>query len=271
MAVQALAGEIVADPSRYQLVENIAYRDGSDVTDYMRERCRLDVYYPEKTNGFATVVWFHAGGLTAGARYIPGELMKQGLAVVAVGYRLSPQAKAPAYLEDAAAAVAWVFKNIERYGGSTDRIFVAGASAGGYLVNMIGLDKHWLAAHEIDANRIAGIISLSGQAITHFTVRQERGIQGTQPVIDELAPLFHVRKDGPPMLLVTGDRNLELLGRYEETAYFWRMLRLAGNTGVELAELPGVDHGGVEKPAHELLLKFVRKIDTAAATSGERK
>jgi len=245
---------------KYKMEENILYRNGPDLTDSMRESCRLDVYYPENTPDFATVVWLHAGGLTQGKRYIPGELMKKGIAVVAVDYRLSPAAKAPEYIEDAAAAVAWVFKNIGRFGGSDKKIFVAGASAGGYLACMVGLDCRWLAVHDIDANRIAGLVSISGQAITHFTVREERGLKGTQPVVDDLAPLFHVRADAPPLLIVTGDRDLELLGRYEENAYFWRMMRVAGHSKTELAELKGLDHAGVEAGAHPLLLKFVESI-----------
>lgn len=50
--------------------------------------------------------------------------------------------KSPKYVEDAAAAVAWVFNNIENYGGNTSLIFVAGYSAGGYLTDMVGLDKN---------------------------------------------------------------------------------------------------------------------------------
>jgi len=238
--------------------ENILYREGMDLTDAMRESCRLDVYYPEHTTGFATVVWLHAGGLKEGKRYVPGELMKKGIAVVSVDYRLSPAAKSPEYIKDAAAAVAWVFKNIERFGGSENKIFVAGASAGGYLACMVGLDRRWLSVHDIDANRIAGLVSISGQAITHFTIREERGLKGTQPVVDDLAPLFHVRADGPPLLIVTGDRDLELLGRYEENAYFWRMMKIAGHNKTELTELKGLDHAGVEAAAHPLLLKFVR-------------
>jgi len=249
----------------YRLVENITYRVEPDLTDYAKERCRLDVYCPAGAKGFATVVWFHAGGLVAGARYVPAELMAQGIAVVAAGYRLSPQVKAPTYLQDAAAAVAWVFQHIEEYGGARDRIFVAGASGGGYLALLIGLDRRWLAAHNLDANRIAGLISITGQAITHFTVREERGTKGVQPVIDELAPLFHVRKDAPPLLLVTGDPELELLGRYEENAYFWRMLRVSGHPDVELRALQGLDHAAVEKPAHALLLGFVQRIIAGAA------
>jgi len=147
------------------------------------------------------------------------QLKEKGIAVVAANYRLSPRAKSPAYIEDAAAAVAWTFHNIGKYGGSAKRIFVSGHSAGGYLAAMVGLDRRWLAVHQIDANSLAGLIPCSGQAITHFTIRAERGIGDKQPVVDDLAPLYHVRKDAPPMLLITGDRELELLGRYEELPY----------------------------------------------------
>ena len=102
------------------------------------------------------------------------------MAVVAVEYRLNPKVKAPKYIEDAAAAVSWVFKNIEQFGGDTSLIFVSGHSAGGYLTSMIGLDKSWLQKFSIDANKIAGLIPLSGHTITHFTVRAERNIPGTQ-------------------------------------------------------------------------------------------
>jgi hypothetical protein len=104
------------------------------------------------------------------------------------------------------------------------------------------------------------LIPYSGHTITHFTVRGERGIDGKQPIIDEMAPLFHVRKDAPPLLLITGDRELEMLGRYEENAYLWRMMKLVGHPNVELFELDGYDHGGMAKPSHPLLLKFVRSI-----------
>lgn len=54
------------------------------------------------------------------------------------------------------------------------------------------------------------------------------GIDNLQPTVDEFAPLFHVRKDAPPLVLITGDRELELFGRYEENAYMWRMMKLSG-------------------------------------------
>ena len=74
-------------------------------------------------------------------------------------------------------------------------VFVSGHSAGGYLSMMVGLDKSYLAHFCVDADRIAGLIPFSGHTITHFTVREERGIPGTQAIVDNLAPLFHVRND----------------------------------------------------------------------------
>lgn len=244
----------------YVVEADILYRTGDDLTAYMRERCRLDVYYPTETRDFPTVVWFHGGGLTGGERFVPEGLKEKGIAVVAVNYRLGPTVKAPAYIEDSAAAVAWTFKNIERYGGSVERIFVSGHSAGGYLTSMIGLDKRWLAAFDTDADRIAGLIPYSGHTITHFTIRAERGIEGTQAVVDDYAPLFHVRKDAPPLLLITGDRELEMLGRYEENAYLWRMMQVVGHPDTVLYEMDGYNHGQMAEPAHPLLLWFVRRI-----------
>ena len=253
-----------AEPQTYKTTRGILYRESEKLTEYMSSRCRLDVYAPVGQTGFSTVVWFHGGGLRAGERFVPAQLQQQGIAVVSVNYRLSPRVKSPAYLEDAAAAVAWTFNHIEEFGGASTRIFVSGHSAGGYLTSMIGLDKRWLAAHKIDADRIAGLIPYSGHGITHFTVRRERGIDGKQPVIDNLAPLFHVRKDAPPLLLITGDRDLELLGRYEENAYLWRMMKVAGHPHTTIHELQGYNHGQMAVPAHPLLLRFVREIAAAS-------
>lgn len=237
----------------------ILYRSEEQLNDYARQKCRLDLYRPANVKDFPTVVWFHGGGLKGGERAIPAQLKQKGFAVVGAGYRLSPDVKSPTYIEDAAAAVAWTFQNIEKFGGSSKKIIVSGHSAGGYLTMMIGLDKQWLQKHSIDANQIAGLAPFSGQAITHFTIRAESGIPDKQPVIDKFAPLFHVRQDAPPLLLITGDRNQELLGRYEENAYLWRMMKIAGHTHTDLLELQGFDHGGMAEPAFPLLVKFVKE------------
>lgn len=252
---------VSAQKLEYTTKSNIPYySDAINKTDsYINERCLLDIYYPKNSSGFATVVWFHGGGLTSGSKELPEGLKEKGVCVVSVNYRLSPKVSSPKYIEDAAAAVAWVFKNINTFGGDNSLLFISGHSAGGYLASMISLDKKWLLADGIDANKIAGIIPLSGQAITHFEIRKERGIPETQPIIDELAPLFHVRADAPPLLLITGDRELEMLGRYEENAYLMRMMKIAGHKETKLYELDGFGHNMTE-PAFPLVIKEVQRI-----------
>lgn len=254
----------------YKTDNAISYRpDEKDA--YMQERCRLDVYYPANKKDFSTVIWFHGGGLTGGNRELPDELKSQGLCIVPVSYRLCPDKKDPNAInanittddcvDDAAAAAAWVMKNIARYGGNPDRIYLAGHSAGGYLVGMIGFDKSRLAKYNVDADKFAALIPYSGQAITHFHNRSSRGISPYQPMIDEHAPLYYIRKDCSPILLITGDREHEMLGRYEENAYLWRMLKLVGHPSVRLYELDGFNHGTMLRPAHFLLLDFIRNLE----------
>ena len=254
--VLALGQEI-----QYETKSNLHYyNDSINQSDaYVKERCVLDLYFPKNAENYPTIVWFHGGGLTGGNKQIPEALKNKGVAVVAVNYRLYPKIKAPVYIEDAAAAVSWVFKNIKIFGGNPSLIFVSGHSAGGYLTSMVGLDKSYLEKHNIDANQIAGLIPFSGHTITHFTVRKERGMSETKLLIDHLAPLYHIRKDAPPLLLITGDRELEMLGRYEENAYLMRMMKVVGHKETKLYEMDGYGHG-MTAPAFPLLLNEVERI-----------
>lgn len=246
---------------QYVIEKDIPYRPDSPISDdqYVQERCTLDIYYPKDVDSFPTVIWFHGGGLTNGNKYLPGELRNQEIAIVAPNYRLTPKVKGQTCIDDAAAAVAWVFNHIEEYGGDPNKIFISGHSAGGYLASMVGLDKRLLQRYGIDANQIAGLIPFSGHTITHFTIRGEMGLPGHTPIIDQYAPLYHVRADAPPMLLITGDRELELLGRYEENAYMMRMMKVAGHNDVRIMELDGYNHG-MERPAYPLLINEVRRL-----------
>jgi acetyl esterase/lipase len=249
-----------AQGAEYTTVADIPYYPEPVRTQdaYIAQRCVLDVYYPANKKNFLTVVWFHGGGLTGGSKHIPQALQEQGFCVVAVNYRLSPKATCPAYIEDAAAAVAWVFNHIADYGGNPKAIVLSGHSAGAYLSGMTGLDKRLLQAHNIDANRIAGLFLLSAQTITHYTIRHERGIPDTQPVVDDYSLLFHVRADTPPVYLMTGNRELEMLGRYEENAYLWRMLKLVGNQHAALYEFDGYGHDMLA-PAFPLMISILKK------------
>ena len=219
----------------YRTDKDISYVSGSETDTYRLERCKLDIYYPENKKDFSTIVWFHGGGMEGGNKFVPKELREQGFAVVTVNYRLSPKAKNPAYIEDAAEAVAWVFKNIEKYGGRKDHIFVSGHSAGGYL-------------------------PVSGQTVTHFTIRKERGLPDGIPVVDEYAPVNKARKETAPLVLITGDKHLEMAARYEENALLEAVLKSIGNKKVTLYEMQGFDHGQVLGPACYLIADYVKRF-----------
>ncbi|MCD8185280.1 MAG: alpha/beta hydrolase [Rikenellaceae bacterium] len=242
----------------YRTIPDIPYRQEGDA--YAQERCRLDVYFPENSENLPVVVWFHGGGLVGGEKFIPDQLKEHGTVVVAINYRLLHRVTVRECIEDAAAAVAWVFREIENYGGNADRIFLSGHSAGGYLITLVGLDKRWLQIYGIDANRLAALIPFSGQAITHYEVRKTRGIPEYEPAVDEYAPIRYVRADAPPLVIVSGGRELELYGRYEENAYFWRLMKVAGHQECYLYELDGFSHGSMAAPAFHILKNHMKQI-----------
>ena len=247
----------------YKWARDVAYSVKDDA--YSRERLKLDIYYPEGQAESPVVVWFHGGGLEAGAKEVPTELRGKGYVVVGVNYRLLPKVMVDKTIDDAAEAVAWVMQHIKEYGGSTRKVFVSGHSAGGYLSMMLCLNKAWLHRYGVDADGIDAdsvwqYIPFSGQAITHYNVRKMNGIAPLQPIIDEYAPLYWVRKDCPPFILICGDRELELYGRYDENQYLERMMKLVGHQQTVLYELDGFDHGSMVHPAFGLLEKHIRQI-----------
>ena len=242
----------------YKQVENISYIASDDTSAYRRERCKLDIYYPVNTHRpFKTVIWFHGGGLEGGQKELPANLKNKGFAVVGVNYRLFPRAKNSDYTNDAAAAVAWVYKHIAKYGGSASDIYVSGHSAGGYLTLMLCLDKSYLAQYGVDADSVAGYLPIGGQTATHFTIRKERGISYTAPLVDRYAPLNNVRKLATRLVLITGDRQFEMMARYEENLYLKTVLEGVGNSHVPLYEMQGFDHGRSAVPACLLVARLV--------------
>jgi acetyl esterase/lipase len=261
--LQCICITLFAQPAdvSYKTLANISYKSQDElVDDYSKRRCFLDVYYPENQKDFSTLVWFHGGSLKEGEKFIPSELMNKGIAVIAVNYRLSPEARNPAYIEDAAAAVAWSFNNIERFGGDKTKIFISGHSAGAYLTLMVGLDPQWLGKYTIDTKQIAGLFPISAQTITHTTIREERSIEKRHRIADEFSPIYYTRDDAAPLFLITGDRKLEIPARYEENALLYAYMKSMNESNCFLYELAGFDHISVVAPACYLILGQIEKL-----------
>jgi len=249
-------------------VANIPYLGGAANDEYAGAQCQLDLYYPKDKSDYPTVVWFHGGGLKGGNRSsgtaFARRFTAEGFGVVLVSYRLSPRVKAPVYLEDAAAAVAWTFENIGKYKGDAGRIFISGHSAGGYLTAMLGVDARWLGKHKIPLNKIAGLLPIAGQMITHTAIREERGISAKTPVIDDLAPCYHVHADAAPFLCFAAENDLPT--RAEENLYFAAAMKACGHKNTVCRIVPGRNHGTIAghfaEPDDEVataMLAFMRK------------
>jgi acetyl esterase/lipase len=265
-----------AGTSKVTVLSDIAYKTGGDLTDYEKERCKLDLHLPSGRTGFATLVWFHGGGLKGGDKTgdsaIAHSLAQKGVAVVAANYRLSPKVTYPAYLQDAAAAVAWARVHIAEHGGDPQKVFVGGHSAGGWLTMMVGLDERYLGKLEMRLSELAGLIPVSGQTMTHYTVREERGIGRFVITADEAAPVYYGRKDTPPMLVLYAEHDM--VARAAENEYFIAIMNGAGNKGVTGQLIRDRDHGSIASriadendPARQAILEFIRARSAARPRS----
>ena len=140
-------------------------------------RQKLDIYCPASASPLIAergipveplpvIVFFYGGSWQWGNRrdykFVAAQLAKQGFVVVVPDYRLYPEVRFPAFLEDGAAAISWVFKNILAHGGDPDSVFLMGHSAGAYNAMMLALNTSYLDRAGQDAARIAGVIGLAG-------------------------------------------------------------------------------------------------------------
>ena len=190
----------------------------------------MDIYLPEK-QAFDTFLYMHGGGLEAGDRekdhVVYEYLAEKGIAVVSIDYRMYPAAKYPDFVEDAAAAAAWVHAHIGEYGGN-GRVFVGGSSAGGYLSMMLCFDARWLGRHGLTAMDFAGFVHDAGQPTKHFNVLRECGIDTRRVIVDETSALYHIGEDAtyPPMQFIVSDNDM--VNRYEQTMLTLSTLRHFG-------------------------------------------
>lgn len=129
-------------------------------------RQRLDVYAPLHAMNAPVVVFWYGGGWRDGSRkqyrFVAEALVRQGLVVAVPDYRLAPAATWPAFVEDGAAATAWVAANIARFGGDPRRITLSGHSAGGHIAHVLALDPQWFDRVGVSRSTLAGIATISG-------------------------------------------------------------------------------------------------------------
>jgi acetyl esterase/lipase len=210
-------------------------------------RQRLDIYAPRKLAAGAKVpviVWFYGGSWNSGSRqgyaFAGRALASRGFVVAVPDYRLVPEVRYPAFLEDGAAAVKWIRANVARHGGDPDRLVLAGHSAGAYNAAMLALDPRWLGA---DRTAVKGLIGLAGPYdFLPLDVASTRNAFGHVADLPNTQPVNHAGAGDPPALLVAGAEDT--LVRPRQTAALAQRLNAAG-VSAETRLYPGVGHIGV--------------------------
>jgi acetyl esterase/lipase len=189
------------------VTKDIAYVDGKDADP---ERHKLDLYLPRGQKDFPVLVYIHGGGWQKGSKQSFERqatlLARNGIGVAAINYRLTPQVKHPAHIQDVAKAFAWTYRNIGNQGGKTDEMFVGGHSAGGHLAALLATDGRYLEAEKLSLANIKGAIPISGV----YTIRPGKlsGPFGSdETVCRNASPMSHVGGKHPPFLVLYADKD----------------------------------------------------------------
>lgn len=253
-------------PYEVNVFADLIYYDGPDAHP---AKHRLDLFMPAGLVDIPVVFFVHGGSWSSGDKsaysFVGRTFASQGFATVVTNYRLSPAVQHPAHIEDVARAFAWVYKNIARYGGNPEKIFIAGHSAGGHLVALLALDEKYLQVHALSPRTLKGAIPLSG--VYDVTVippgTNYDAVFGTDPQVRlDASPITHVSSNEPPFLVVYAQFEYPTLDA--QAWQFSERLILNGNE-VQLLEIPGRDHIGlaasIGTPADlttEAILAFIR-------------
>ena len=209
-------------------------------------RQKLDVWVPAKASAtpLPVVVFFYGGGWVSGDRADYGfagrAFAAKGFVTVVADYRLVPQVRFPAFLQDGALAIRWVRDHIADYGGDPKRVSLSGHSAGAYEAAMLALDPHYLRDVGVDPSIIRAAALLATPADFYpFTEQRGRDALGAWPKPLETQPITFARADAPPMLLMHG--TADTVVRPGNSKRLGAKLKALG-APVELRLYPGKSH-----------------------------
>ncbi|MBI3852228.1 MAG: alpha/beta hydrolase [Verrucomicrobia bacterium] len=242
---------------------------------------KMDLYFPKKTDGKALPVamYVHGGGWRAGdkaagagAMAIP-ELVKRGYLVASINYRLAPEFKFPAQIEDAKCAVRFLRANADKYHLDPKRIGVWGGSAGGHLVALLGTADasagfEGNSGHADQSSRVQAVVDMFGPA--DLTIGVGRGnpkiaqeVFGATSDKDEMlkraSPVSYVSRDDPPFLILHGDQDKVVA--LDQSKRLLERLKEAG-VPATLVVVKNAGHGfvpagGELSPSHPELIQMI--------------
>lgn len=237
----------------------------------------LDLYLPAESGRKPPLLAFVHGGLwqLGDDDYRIGPtvaeaLVREGVAVALVRYRLGAQAKPPAQVEDVAAAVALLAREAQRYGYDGNRIYLSGHDAGGHLAAWATLDPSFLGRHSLNAKSLAGVVIFSGiydlapkwGVVDNEKIAIEKTFGKDRAALKRASPISHSRGDAPPFLILSSQNDIP--GFVLDAKRFFDSLRARGHARVERWIVPERDHftlmrlGDPDNEARYLLLDFLK-------------
>jgi len=230
---------LLVPSSGYDVHEALAY--GAD------PRQKLDVYVPHGLTGPAPVLlFFYGGAWSSGSRAeyraFGQAFASKGIVTVVADYRLYPQVTYPAFVQDAAGALAYVQAHVAAYGGDPGRIFIAGHSAGAYNAVMLAAEPQFIEAEGGKPGWIRGVVGIAGP-YDFLPLTEARYIDIFHGANNAGAmPINHVTGPRPPMLLVTGTADSMV-----DSGNTDRMASKLVNAGgiATVIKYPGIGHIGI--------------------------
>jgi arylformamidase len=164
-----------------------------------------------------------------------------GVTFVSPGYRLAPQHVFPAAVDDCIAAAAWAHRNIERFGGRPDRLYVGGHSAGGHYAALLAVRRDWQALQGLPADVVRGCLPISGVYLfTDGSGLSNRprflGAAGNERAA---SPIHCLQPPLPPFLVACGSDDFPHL--VKQADLFCEAIGKAGARAERLV-MPGRNH-----------------------------
>lgn len=210
----------------------------------------LELWVPDRpvpAAGHPLIVFYHGGGWHSGEpaqyRFVARTLAEHGFATALVGYRLVPEGRFPAMLQDSAAGLGWLGANAARHGVAADRVILAGHSAGAYNAVMLALDPQWLNAARLPGGMIAGVAGLAGPYDFYpFTSDSARAALGHVQPPSATQPTGFARGDAAPLLLMSG--TADTVVRPRNARVLDQAIRAVGGQS-EAVLFDGMGHAGI--------------------------
>ena len=240
-------------------------------------RQKLDIYRPlPAISNAPVVVFFYGGSWNNGSKddyaFVGEALASRGVVVVIADYRLYPQVRYPAFLQDGAKAVAWTYHHGAEYGADPKQLYVMGHSSGAYNASMLALDGRWLNAVGLAPSIFKGWIVLAGPydflPIENPDVKPVFFFPDSPP---ESQPINHVSRDAPPSLLIASTDDT-LVNPTRNTGGLAKKLREAG-APVEVLYFTRTGHAtlvaSIAKPLRWLAPVLDRVTGFIESTSGQ--